>query len=119
MEGEQTINQEQQTANEVPKEIQEGKFFAVVGYIGILCLIPLLLKKENKFALFHGKQALVLLIGEVSAAILNIVPVLGQITWVIATVVFGLLSIAGILQALMNNYWKMPVVGDVAEKISL
>ena len=30
------------------KEIQDGKIFAVIGYLGILCLIPLLVKKENK-----------------------------------------------------------------------
>ncbi|MBN1793822.1 MAG: hypothetical protein JW844_02530 [Candidatus Omnitrophica bacterium] len=104
---------------EVDSVIKEGKFFAIVGYIGVLCLIPLLLKKDNRFALFHGKQGLVLFIGWVAAGVLNIVPVLGQIIWVIAAVVFGLLSLAGILQVLMNNYWKMPVVGDIAEKISL
>ena len=35
------------------KVVEEGKIFALVGYIGILCLIPLLLKKDNKFAYHH------------------------------------------------------------------
>lgn len=101
------------------KEIQEGKIFAVIGYLGILCLLPLLLKKDNKFALFHGKQGLVLFIGEVGAAIINIVPILGQLIWVIAVLAFGILSLVGIVQALMGNYWKMPIMGDIAEKISI
>ncbi len=101
------------------KEVQEGTLFAVISYLGILCLIPLLLKKENKFAHFHGKQGLVLFIGEVGAAIVNIVPILGQLIWIIAVLLFGILSLAGIVQALMGNYWKIPVVGDIAEKISI
>lgn len=43
---------------EVKKEdlvVKEGKVFAILAYIGILCLIPLLVKKENKFAFFHAK----------------------------------------------------------------
>lgn len=101
------------------KELQEGKIFAVIGYVGILCLVPLLLKRDNKFALFHGKQALVLLIGEVGVAIINIVPILGQLIWILGVLVFGILSLAGIVQSLMGNYWKMPVIGDIAEKISI
>jgi len=101
------------------KVIEDGKLFAVVSYLGILCLLPLLLKKENKFALFHGKQGLVLFIAEIGAAIINIVPILGQLVWILAVLVFGMLSLVGILQALMGNYWKMPVIGDIADKISI
>ena len=99
------------------KEVQEGKIYAVIGYLGILCIIPLLLKKENKFALFHGKQGLVIFIGEVGAAILNIIPILGQLIWVLAVLVFGILSLVGIVQSLTGSYWRMPVIGDIAEKV--
>ena len=101
------------------KEIQDGKIFAVIAYLGILCLVPLLLKKDNKFAHFHGKQGLVLLIGEVGAAIINVIPILGQLIWILAVLVFGILSLAGILQSLMGNYWKMPIIGDISDKIAL
>lgn len=100
-------------------QIQDGKIFAVIGYLGILCLVPLLLKKNNKFALFHGKQGLVLFIGEVGASIITIIPILGQIIWILAVMVFGILSLVGIVQSLMGNYWRMPVIGEIAEKISL
>ena len=45
--------------------VQEGKLFAVISYLGILCVITLLTKKDNAFALFHAKQGLVLLIAAV------------------------------------------------------
>ncbi len=38
------------------KEIQEGKFFAVISYIGFLCIISLVLKKENKFDKYPKRQ---------------------------------------------------------------
>ena len=101
------------------KTVAEGKVWAIMAYLGILCLLPLLLKKENKFALFHGKQGLVLFIGEVAIAILNVIPVLGQILWFIGVIVFGILSLVGIVQVLMGKYWKMPVVFDIAEKFKL
>lgn len=101
------------------KEIEEGKFFALVGYIFILCFVPLLLKKDNKFALFHGKQALVLFIFEIAAGILKAIPALGDLVFTVAFVTCGVLSLVGIVQVLMNKYWEMPVIGDIAKKITI
>ncbi len=104
---------------EEEKEIQEGKLFALLSYIGILCLVPLLFKKDNKFALFHGKQGLVVFLGEVAAGVVNIIPILGQIICVLAMLILGILSLVGIIKVLMGEYWKIPVVADIAEKIKL
>ena len=101
------------------KEIQEGKIFAVIGYLGILCLVPLLFKKENKFALFHGKQGLVLFLGEVTLGIISVIPFLGWFVGFLGVLLFGILSLIGIIQALTGNYWKMPVVSDLADKFNL
>ena len=100
------------------KDVQEGKIFAVIGYLGILCLVPLVFKKENKFALFHGKQGLVLLIGEIAAGIIMMIPILGVIGF-LAFFIFGVLSLIGIIQALMGNLWRMPVVADLADKFNI
>jgi len=101
------------------KEVQEGKIFAVIGYIGILCLMPLLLKKENKFALFHGKQGLVLFLGEIAIGIISIIPFLGWFIGFLGILICGILSLVGVIQALMGNYWRMPVVADIADKINI
>jgi len=101
------------------KEVQEGKIFGIMAYIGILCLLPLLLKKENKFALFHGKQGLVLFLGEVIFSFIGIVPFLGWIIWFLGMTVCFIFSIVGIIQALSGNYWKMPIVADLAAKINI
>ena len=100
------------------KIVQEGKIFAVIGYLGILCFVPLVFKKENKFALFHGKQGLVLFIGEIAAFIVMMIPVLG-IIGLLAYFIFGILSLIGIVQSLTGNYWRMPVVADLADKFNI
>jgi uncharacterized membrane protein len=102
-----------------PKEVQEGKFFAVISYISFLCIVTLVLKKENKFAVYHAKQGLVLFVFEVVALILSIIPLLGWLLGVIGFVVFSLVSVWGVLEALMGNTVKIPLVSDIAEKVIL
>ena len=49
------------------REIEEGKAGAILGYIPFLCFIPLIMMKDNKFAVKHGKQGLLLLLIELLA----------------------------------------------------
>ncbi len=100
-------------------QIQDAKFFAAIGYLSILCFVPLLLKKKNEFAQFHGKQALVLFILEVAASIVKVVPALGDLVFTVAFVVFGILSLIGILKVLMGEKWEMPVIYEISSRISL
>ncbi len=100
-------------------EIKDARFFAAVGYISILCFVPLFLKKDNRFAQFHGKQALVLFILEVAASIIKAVPLLGDLVFTAAFVVFGILSIVGMVKVLMGESWEMPVIYDIAERVTL
>ena len=100
-------------------EVQEGKFFAAIGYLNILCFVPLLLKKGNKFAQFHGKQALVLFILEIAASILKILPALGDLVFTVAFVVFGILSLIGVVKVLMGESWEIPVIYEISNRITL
>ena len=99
--------------------IRDGKFFAVIGYISILCFVPLFLKRDNPFAQFHGRQGLILFILELAASMLKVVPVLGDVIFTLAWVVFGISSLVAIVKVLMNQYWEMPVIHPIASKITL
>ena len=106
--------------NPVP-EGPAGKILAAVGYLGwgILSLVPLILQKDQPFAVFHGKQALVILILMVAAGMTRLIPIIGELMWITAVVVLGLLSLWGLVQALMGQWWKIPWISSIAEKISL
>ena len=114
----------------LPPEIDEGKTLAAIGYLGILFLVPLLAKKENKFCQFHGKQGAVLfgmeIIGAIVLIILSVVlgfvPCAGWAVSLVLWLAFWVcalgLSIWGLVMALKGEYWKMPVIAPLAEKLN-
>ena len=104
---------------QVKKDIEENKLIAAIGYIGILCLIPLLLKPKSQFAKFHGKQGLILVIGEVINMFIGIVPVIGWLLAIIGSIALIILSLLGILKAFNGEYWEMPYLGEYAKKINI
>ena len=99
------------------QQILEGKIPAILSYLSIGCIIPLLYKKDNKFVLTHGKQGLVLFVGEVAVFIVQII--LG--TWVLKLGMFvlGVISFMGIIAVLKGEYIHIPIVSDIAGKITL
>jgi uncharacterized membrane protein len=123
--------EEQVEAKALPPEIEEGKTLAAIGYLGILFLVPLLAKKENKFCQFHGKQGAVLFGIEVIAIIILLIlnfilsllscfgDVLATILWLVFWVCAVGLSLWGLIMAMKGEYWKMPVVGGLADKVKL
>ena len=102
---------------EEEQQIREGKFFAVISYISFLCVVTLILKKDNKFALFHAKQGLVLFVLEVAAFILSIIPFFGWLIRIFGYALFLLASLWGILQSALGIYSRMPVVTKISEKV--
>jgi len=107
------------THPQTEQEIREGKFFAIISYVSFLCILTLILKKDNKFALYHAKQGLVLFVMEVVAFILSIIPLLGWLIGVIGYALFLLVSLWGIMQAALGVYCKLPVVSKISEKVIL
>jgi uncharacterized membrane protein len=115
--------EEQKPTETVPSEekiIEEGKIFAFLGYWGILFLIPILAKKDNRFAVFHGKQGLILFILEIIVGILGLIPFIGWfVIRPLGYIFCGIMSIIGMVQSLSGKYWKMPWLGKYAEKIKI
>jgi len=101
------------------EEVREGKFFAVISYVSFLCIITLLLKKQNKFALYHAKQGLVLFVMEVAAFILSIIPLLGWLIGVLGYSVFLIASVWGMMQAALGLNCRIPVISGISEKVIL
>ena len=92
------------------KDIEEGKALAVISYFWLISLIVLLVKKDNEFVLFHARQGLVLAI---LATVFSLIPIIG---WLLNIVVI-IFAIVGIVKALAGEIWKMPLLGDFAQKI--
>ena len=98
------------------EHIREGKIFAILSYLSICCIIPLIVRKENPFVLEHGKQGLVLFVAQVGVLIISIIfpMILKPFLFVL-----GVLSLWGIAAVLKGAFVRFPVVADVADKITL
>ena len=98
-------------------QILEGKSFAVLSYLSILCIIPLILKKDNAFVLSHSKQGLVIFIAQVAVMIVSIL--LGQWVFRLGMFVLWIFAFIGIVAVLQGRLIRFPVISPIADKITM
>jgi uncharacterized membrane protein len=124
----------------------DGNLAAALGYpIGIIAIISLIIEKENRFVRFHALQSVLLIaLWIVVVIVLAVISfVLGLILGVaanaagsaggIVSLIFSLISlliwlalpllflavlIFAAVKAYGGNYFKMPIIGNMAEKFS-
>ncbi len=88
---------------------------AILSYLGILVLVPLLTDAKNDaFVKFHIKQGLVMLVLWVVGSVVFWVPVIGWALWIVVVV----LSIIGITNAYHGRQKDLPLVGHLAKNFN-
>lgn len=89
---------------------------AMIAYLGILVIIPLLTEAKNDpFVKFHIKQGLVLLIGFVFASFVAAVPVLGWFLSPVLWLACLVLMVVGLINASSHKEVELPVIGHYAK----
>ncbi|KKT22133.1 MAG: hypothetical protein UW06_C0018G0004 [Parcubacteria group bacterium GW2011_GWE1_43_8] len=94
-------------------EVSDDKVFAAMSYLWVLCLLPLLMKRNRPFVQFHAKQGFLLFLFEVVIWVLMFIPPLYFIGMLAAVV----LSIMGLVSAITGKEWEMPVLGKYAKSL--
>ena len=97
------------------KDIEANKTLAALSYVWILCLVPLLGKRNSKFAQFHAKQGLVLFVIEIIAGLIFWFPIFGQLLMLAIAVV----AVMGIIKTLNGEWWEIPYIYEWSQKINL
>ena len=88
---------------------------SIIGFI-----IVLLAKKNNKFAMYHAKQSLVLFIVYIIGwIILAFVPVLGWALMPVWWILMLIMTIIGIINSLTGKEKPLPLIGKYAKKIKI
>ena len=122
----------------------DGNLAAALGYpIGIIAIISLIMEKENRFVKFHALQSLLLHVAFIVVAIAvwiigivlliagmaasaatnsgaagGLVGMLFGLIWLVVIVAYiGGLILAAV-KAYGGNYFKLPVIGNMAEKFA-
>jgi uncharacterized membrane protein len=127
------------TPSDVPAELQKKKEFQVsaaqaaqekldaeiprsermmvaLGYISFLCILPLVLLQNSKFAQFHGKQALVLAIFIYFFDHLNILPNLFVSVY---TILKFAVVIVSIYMSMKGQYFRIPFLAKLSERFDI
>lgn len=100
------------------------KVYGILGYLGILFLVPLLAGK-TEFSKFHANQGLILFIAEIILGVLigitvGVLSLLGIVGLVLGSIVSGALGlvifvmvIMGIINAANDEMKPLPVIGGI------
>ncbi|HIW33528.1 MAG TPA: DUF4870 domain-containing protein [Candidatus Paenibacillus intestinavium] len=92
-----------------------GLLCYVLGFI--TGIIFLLLEKNNRFVRFHALQSIFLSVAIVILNILlNLIPVLGVLLDSIISLASLVLWIVLLVKAYQGQWFKLPIIGDMAEK---
>ena len=105
-------------------DIEGNKLMAVLSYLGILVLIPILAAKDSPFAKFHATQGLNLLIVSVAWSIVSgiigailgaigvtFLSVLWSIITLLVSIVIFLTMVIGIINAAQGKAKELPIIG--------
>jgi uncharacterized membrane protein len=120
----------------------DGNVAAALGYpIGIIAIISLIMEKENRFVKFHALQSILLHVGAVvlmialwiisaiilvggaaaaaateSGAVGGLMGMLFGLLWLAFIVVYLLGLILSAVKAYQGAWFKLPIIGGMAEK---
>ncbi|MEO5332461.1 MAG: hypothetical protein H7839_10590 [Magnetococcus sp. YQC-5] len=93
------------------------RVLTLLSYVSILCLIPLILSRDDAFIHFHARQGLVLWLWGLLCIIGLNLPGLGPFLAGISVVIIVVLSLAGMVGVLFSKQWKLPLIGGLAAKL--
>jgi uncharacterized membrane protein/uncharacterized protein YjbJ (UPF0337 family) len=108
-----------QAAAGQPAVTQYEKLLGGVSYIPLAPIGTLVIKGDSNFIRLHGRQSLVLTAIFFLCLFLYLLPFIG--VWLAGVIQFATLILGAfsMYQALVGNWWKIPILGDIAEMIPI
>jgi len=94
-----------------------ARMLAIMSYLGILCFVPLMRGRDDEFVYFHARQGLIIWMLGVVGIFSLYIPGLGK--WMFTTSLFFVLvlSIIGVISALLHRAWKLPMIHTLSTYI--
>jgi uncharacterized membrane protein len=107
-----------QTGDSDAVDIEKNKVFAILAYLGILFLVPLLAAPNSKFARYHANQGVVLFLASLivggASFILVLIPIIGCVALAVpmmVAVTHVILMVLGIINAAGGQNKPLPLIG--------
>jgi uncharacterized membrane protein len=107
----------------MPEETpQSGLSDNAAGALAYVTIIPAIIflivepYNKNSYIRFHSWQSIFLGIAAFAISFINIIPILGQIIFLIGMLVLFVAWLIVLLKALKGERYKLPFIGNLAEK---
>ncbi len=96
--------------------VTRAKLLAGLSYLGILCFVPLMFGRGDRFVNFHARQGLVIWIWGVVSLIVLPLP-FGRLFFSLSSTTILVFSLIGVASVALGNTWKLPIVSDLADRL--
>lgn len=96
-------------------DIEANKIMAVITYIGILILVPLITGKykSSPFLKFHFNQAIIFCIGYAVGGLISFIPFIGSIVSVVLGLGLFVLQVISIIHAAKGETKSFPIIDKI------
>lgn len=96
-------------------DIEANKIMAVIAYLGILVVVPLITGKykNSPFLKFHVNQAIIFCIGYVVSMFLSFIPFIGSFLSGVLILGIVILQIISIIGAIKGEKKSLPVIKKI------
>lgn len=107
------------------RDIDNNKLLAILAYLGILVIVPILISKDSKFTKFHSNQGLAnlimgtayfIIISIINSLLLILSPLLSLAIMSLLSIggiIFLAFAIIGIINAANGEMKELPVIGKI------
>lgn len=91
---------------------EKNKGIAALAYL--LFFIPLIVCKDDEFAMYHANQGLLLLIfGWGGSFILGLIPIIGWLLLLVFPLITFIFFVLGVVTALKSEKKPLPLIGGI------
>ncbi len=106
-------------ASQEKKDSSSVNMIAILSYLGILLIIPLMTSRNDDFVKYHVKQGIVLLVTAVAISLIAWFPIIGWIAGFFAWIGCVILAIIGIINVVQGKKKQLPIIGQFADKFKI
>ncbi len=105
---------------QAPQATQSGLSDTAAGALAYVTIIPAIIfllvepYNRNSYVRFHAWQSIFLGIAAFAIGIINIIPILGQIIFLIGMLILFVAWIVALLKALKGEKYQLPIIGKYA-----
>lgn len=110
---------EQEIALNNPSRISRSDLvWALFSYLGVLVLIPFLLKIKSDFVSHHRQQGMALFAIEIFSTVILWIPFLGWSVGTTGWILSAIFSLIGLVKVLQKKYWSISILMQLGKKIN-